>query len=67
MPNISDQELKSYVLIKAVDHSGNARLIEINPTVSLSVYDKLLFWVIITGSILMVLFISIKLWAKRNL
>lgn len=44
---LKDQTLKSFIQIKAVDRSGNARIVEIAPTYPPTVYKNYAFWIII--------------------
>jgi GxxExxY protein len=44
---LRDQELKSFIYIKAVDNAGNSRIIPIPPTNAWFWYEKSLFWIII--------------------
>ena len=59
---LNDQQLESYVLVKAVDNAGNKQIMEIPPVNPLNFYENFLFWFII---ILIVMF-SIKNIIRRK-
>lgn len=52
---LSDQSLKSYIYIKAVDQSGNGRLAVLLPSEHVQWYEKIGFWVIIVGLVVIIL------------
>ena len=56
---LEDQTLKSFIQIKAVDRSGNARIIDIEPTYPPAVYKNYSFWIII-------ILIIIIIWRIRR-
>ncbi|MFH0840879.1 MAG: hypothetical protein V1865_02780 [bacterium] len=59
---IKDQTLKSKILVKAVDKSGNERIVDVPTKGVISWYEKYLIYVIIIGVILIALMIF---WRKR--
>ncbi len=58
---LKDQQLKSFIYIKAVDRAGNARIAVVSPQQSLKWYENYLVWIIIILLILTMFF----LWRKR--
>ncbi|OGY59005.1 MAG: hypothetical protein A3E61_02030 [Candidatus Colwellbacteria bacterium RIFCSPHIGHO2_12_FULL_43_12] len=63
---ISDQELRSYVFIKAIDKAGNARVFKVNPKSPLMWYENYENWTIIIVGAFAVLFVTKKLWRKKR-
>lgn len=63
---IQDQELKSYIFIKAIDKAGNERVATIAPRNPLAWYEKYENWIMIIGGVLVAMFIAKKLWKKRR-
>lgn len=44
---LSDQSLKSYIFIKAIDKAGNSRIVELQPTNPLAWYENHSYWLIL--------------------
>ena len=63
---LQDQELRSYVFIKAVDKTGNKRIIQIAPQHALLWYENYGNWIIIIVVILALLLATKKLWRKKH-
>lgn len=67
---LSDQSLKSYVFVKAVDKAGNIRMVELQPTNTLPWYENYSYWFIILGAafILAIIYSIIRtvLWKIRK-
>ena len=61
---LQDQELRSYVFVKAVDKAGNERIAEINPQHSLGWYENYENWIIIILGLVIVYAIKRFLWRK---
>ncbi|MFH1346973.1 MAG: cohesin domain-containing protein [Spirochaetota bacterium] len=57
---LNDQELRSFIFMKAIDKSGNKRIIRIAPRNALPWYKNYENWVIIIAGILMALFAAKK-------
>ena len=63
---LRDQELKSYILVKAVDKAGNERIVKINPRNPLRWYENYENWIIIVLGLVIAYAIKKFLW-KRHL
>lgn len=63
---LSDQELKSTVLVKAVDNSGNERIEEVVPFNKLKWYESGLYWIIIIILLGFLLRTFLTSWEKSN-
>lgn len=61
---LSDQALKSHVIVRAVDGAGNVRISEIPATHSLAWYEYALYWFILTSVVCAVVYVVSKLWRK---
>lgn len=61
---LQDQELRSFISVKAVDKNGNARTAKISPSNPLPWYKNSVNWLILTMGILAVL-IAKKLWRGK--
>ncbi|MDD2325983.1 MAG: hypothetical protein PHW63_08300 [Alphaproteobacteria bacterium] len=59
---LADQELKSYVVIRAVDKAGNERVTTIEPKVALPWYSNAIIWAILTASLSVVGVGIVLLW-----
>lgn len=64
---LTDQELRSFVWIKAVDKAGNQRITEIPPQNPLRWYENYENWIIIVIGILILCLSGKMLWRKKNL
>ena len=62
---LKDQKLKSRVVVKSVDNSGNERISMITPRYSLSWYDYLSIFGILTLVLAFCVFIFKKLWRRK--
>lgn len=64
---LADQELRSFVWIKAVDKAGNERIIKIEPKHPLAWYENYEKWIIIIVivGLLIIAFVARKLWKKQ--
>ncbi|OHA03777.1 MAG: hypothetical protein A3J58_00715 [Candidatus Sungbacteria bacterium RIFCSPHIGHO2_02_FULL_52_23] len=58
---LDDQELRSYVFVKAVDKAGDKRIVRVAPRNPLPWYENYESWIIVTGGILVVLYAAKKL------
>jgi len=63
---LRDQELKSYVYIKAIDKAGNERIVNLPPQKPLAWYEKKLIFEIIIIFVIIILIIVILLWKKSR-
>jgi len=66
---LKDQELKSYIYVKAVDKAGNERITFIGPKYPIKWYEKWWIWgIIILGIIVLIIMWVIRkfLWRKLN-
>lgn len=63
---LEDQTLKSYIRVKAVDKSGNVRLVELEPRNPLQWYENYLVWIIIILAGALIAAIVIFYGKKRN-
>lgn len=64
---LQDQELRSYVFVKAIDKAGNERIVEINPQNPLGWYENYESWFIIIIGLAIVYGIYKKfLWRKQK-
>lgn len=59
---LQDQELRSFVFVKAVDKASNERIIKIEPRNPLPWYENYDDWIIIIVGVLVAMFITKKLW-----
>src|SRR4030042_6724763 len=62
---LDDQELRSFVFVKAVDKAGNKRIARIAPRNALPWYKNYENWIIIIVGVLTALFAAKKLWRKK--
>lgn len=62
---LEDQELRSYVLVKAVDKTGNERVVKIAPKNPLAWYVNYDNWIMIIAGFLIVAFAARKSWKKQ--
>lgn len=62
---LSDQERKSYIVLRAVDASGNIRLAEVSPTMPLPWYAYALYWLILVGAVCGTVRLLAMLWNKN--
>ncbi len=63
---LQDQELRSYVFVKAVDKDGNARVEQISPRNPLRWYENYGNWLIITLGFIIVLITPKFLWRRYS-
>ncbi|PIZ92419.1 MAG: hypothetical protein COX82_04840 [Candidatus Magasanikbacteria bacterium CG_4_10_14_0_2_um_filter_41_10] len=64
---LQDQELKSYIYIKAIDKNGNERIVTLEPLHTMKWYEIWWIWSII-GVSMFILFIGTKiLWRKKTI
>ncbi len=61
---LSDQALKSYVMVRAIDGAGNARVSEIDPVNTLAWNEYGLHWLIFTGMLCTIAYTAFKLWRR---
>lgn len=59
-----DQELRSFVWIKAVDKAGNERIAVVEPRYPLKWYENWVIWVIIISGVIVLYIIRKILWKK---
>lgn len=64
---LQDQELKSFIFIKAVDNAGNERIVKIAPRNPFAWYKNFENWIIIILGVLFAIFVAKKLWRKRRI
>lgn len=62
---LRDQELRSFVFVKAVDKAGNERIIEIAPRNPLAWYENYENWIMIIVGLLITALAARKLWKKQ--
>jgi len=62
---LQDQELKSYVFIKAVDKAGNERIVKINPQNPLGWYENYENWLIVLLGLVIAYIIKNFLWWRH--
>ncbi len=61
---VKDQELRSYVFVKAVDKAGNERIMKVVPQNPLAWYENYENWLIIMLSIVALFVINYTIWRK---
>jgi len=59
-----DQELKSHIIVRAIDNAGNMRVVEVSPSHSLLWYEYALYWFIIVIGVLIVFIVMMILKRK---
>lgn len=64
---LADQELRSFVWVKAVDKAGNERIMKIAPRNPLAWYENYENWIIIIVGVFVATLIAKKLWRKRRI
>lgn len=64
---LTDQSLKSYIIIRAVDNANNIQVSEIIPTYSLLWYEYFPFWIIIVIILGIVFYLFFKIWKGKRL
>ena len=64
---LQDQELRSFIFVKAVDKAGNKRIIQIAPRNALLWYNNYGNWFIIIVGVLALLLAIKKLWRKKRI
>lgn len=57
---LKDQNLKSYIYVKAIDKAGNEKIVVIEPRYPLEWYENWWIWVIIILAIAIIIFMIIK-------
>lgn len=62
---LQDQELRSFVFVKAVDRTGHERIIKIAPRNPLAWYENYENWVMIIVGLLIIAPAARKLWKKQ--
>lgn len=62
---LADQGLRSYIWIKAIDKADNERIARITPQSPLAWYENYGDWVILIVGLLMIAFVSLKVWRKN--
>ena len=62
---LKDQNLRSYIYVKAIDKSGNERIAMLQPAYPIKWYEKYENWIIIIIVILLMYFIGKTLWKKK--
>jgi hypothetical protein len=63
---LQDQELRSFVFVRAVDKASNKRIIQITPRNALLWYKNYENWIIIIVGVLTLLLAAKKLWRKKH-
>jgi len=63
---LQDQELRSFVFVRAVDKASNKRIIQITPRNALLWYENYENWIIIIIGVLTLLLAAKKLWRKKH-
>jgi hypothetical protein len=63
---LTDQNLQSYIYIKAVDTAGNVRIEKISPLDSLPLYENLDDWFILIVNVVFLLFYKKLVWKKHK-
>mgnify|MGYP001615176303 CR=1 FL=1 len=58
---LSDQALKSRIIVRAIDNAGNVRMAEVPPLNALPWYEYIFYWIILIGVPLMI-FVGKKLF-----
>ncbi len=64
---LSDQELRSYIFVKAVDKAGNERIVKVEPQNPLAWYENYENWIIIILAIIALFSIKFTLWKKLKI
>lgn len=64
---LADQELRSFVWIKAVDKTGNERVVKISPNNPLMGYENYENWIMIIVGVFIVALIARKLWKRKHI
>src|SRR3989338_54987 len=64
---LSDQELRSFVFVKAVDKAGNERIAKINPQNPLGWYENYENWLIIILGLVIAVSVLQKIWQKKKI
>ena len=64
---LEDQELRSYVYVKAIDKAGNARVVNLRPKNPLTWYENCENWVMIVLGLAIAYAIRKFLWRKLNM
>ncbi|MEK7592170.1 MAG: cohesin domain-containing protein [Patescibacteria group bacterium] len=62
---LSDQALKSYIIVRAVDGAGNIRMAEVPPANALLWYELVFYWFILIGVACTGVYLPFHIW-KRN-
>ncbi len=57
---LSDQELRSYIFVRAVDNAHNMQVVEIAPTHPLLWYEYLFYWLILISILFGVFYVFLK-------
>ena len=61
---LADQELRSYIFVKAVDKDGNARVTKILPRNPLRWYKNYENWIMIILAVAVFFAIKLRVWVK---
>lgn len=64
---LKDQELRSFIWIKAIDRAGNERIVKVNPQDPFLWYENYENWIIIMIGLLILIFIIRNLWKRKNI
>jgi hypothetical protein len=59
-----DQELRSFIYVKAIDKAGNQRIAIVPPRSSEKIYENKNFWVIIGLLLVLIITLSLEIWSK---
>lgn len=62
---LEDQKLRSYIYVKAIDKTGNERMVTLSPSRPLVWYKYYWIWIIIILVIISIYFIKRILWSKH--
>ncbi len=62
---LSDQTLKSNIVVRAVDGAHNKRITQISATYPLLWYEHVFYWFILTSVVCGVLYVFSKIWKRK--
>ena len=64
---LADQELRSFIFMKAIDKAGNERIAKINPQNPLGWYENYENWLIIILGLVIAVSVLQKIWQKKKI